>query len=149
VVSQDYEDLFKVLNAYRIKYLVVGAHAVVFYTKPRFTKDLDVWIPPELNDPKRVYAALKAYGTPLRGVSVKDFADKQMFYQIGVAPVRIDILMSVPGVSARNAWKNRQKSRYGKANVFILSKEELISAKKEIGRPEDLLDLRKLERSRK
>ena len=149
MVSQDYEDLFKVLNAYRIKYLVVGAHAVVFYTKPRFTKDLDVWIPPELNDPKRVYAALKEYGTPLRDVSVKDFADKQMFYQIGVAPVRIDILMSVPGVSARNAWKNRQKSRYGKANVFILSKEELISAKKEIGRPEDLLDLRKLERSRK
>ena len=146
MVSQDYEDLFKILNAYRIKYLVVGAHAVIFYTKPRFTKDLDVWIPPELNDQKKVYAALKKYGAPLKGISPKDFADKQMFYQIGVAPVRIDILMSVPGVSAKSAWKNRQKSSYGKASICILSKEELISAKKEIGRPDDLMDLRKLER---
>lgn len=149
MVSQDYEDLFKVLNAYHIKYLVVGAHAVIFYTKPRFTKDIDVWIPPELNDPKKVYEALKKYGAPLRSVSAKDFADKQMFYQIGVAPVRIDIMMSVPGVSAGNAWKNRKRSRYGKTNVFILSKEELIAAKKEIGRPEDLWDLRKLEKSKK
>ena len=146
MVSQDYEDLFKRLNAHHIKYLVVGAHAVIFYTKPRFTKDLDVWIPPELNDPKKVYAALKEYGAPLKGVSPKDFAEKQMIYQIGVAPVRIDILMSIPGVSAKSAWGNRQKSRYGKANVFILSKEELVSAKKEVGRPEDLMDLRKLER---
>ena len=43
-ISSGFEDLFKVLNANKVKYLVVGAHAVIFYTQPRFTKDMDVWI---------------------------------------------------------------------------------------------------------
>ena len=146
MVSSDYEDLFKILNAHRVKYLVVGAHAVIYYTKPRFTKDIDVWIPPELNDSKNVYAALKKYGAPLRGISPRNFTDKGLIYQIGVAPVRIDIMMSVGGVSAKKAWKTREKSKYGKATISILSKENLIQAKEEAGRPGDLADLRKLER---
>lgn len=146
MVSPDYEDLFRVLNAYRVKYLVVGAHAVIYYTKPRFTKDIDVWISPELNDPKNVYAALKKYGAPLKDISSRNFSDKGLIYQIGVAPVRIDIMMSVGGISAEKAWKRRQKSKYGRAAISILSKEDLIQAKEEAGRPGDLMDLRKLER---
>lgn len=34
-VSLDYEDLFKILNAFKIKYLVVGAYAVMYYARPR------------------------------------------------------------------------------------------------------------------
>ena len=70
MLSSDYEDLFSTLNAYKIKYLVVGAHAVIFYSQPRFTKDMDVWIPDALNDPSRVYAALKVYGAPLSGAGM-------------------------------------------------------------------------------
>lgn len=147
--SSDYEDLFKTLNAYRIKYLVVGAYAVIFYTKPRFTKDIDVWVPFELNDHQKVYAALKEYGAPLKGVSPNVFSKEHMVYQIGVAPVRIDILTSIPGVSAKSAWAKRRASSYGKADIFILSKEDLIAAKKEVSRPADLMDLKKLESSRK
>ena len=58
MVSRDYEELFKGLNAHKLKYLVVGAHAVIFYTQPRFTKDLDIWIPFDLNQPEAVYGAL-------------------------------------------------------------------------------------------
>ena len=53
MVSQDYEELFSTLNTYKIKFLVVGAHAVAFYAQPRFTKDLDVWVPMALNDSQR------------------------------------------------------------------------------------------------
>ena len=146
MLSQDYEDLFRELNAHGVKYLLVGAHAVIYYTKPRSTKDIDIWIPPELNNPNNVYTALKKYGAPLEGVSPKDFSDKKMIYQIGVAPVRVDVMMSVGDVSAVTAWKNREKSRYGKVEISILSKKDLIQAKKKAGRPDDLMDLRKLER---
>ena len=100
MVSRDYEELFKALNAYKIKYLVVGAHAVIFYTEPRFTKDLDIWIPADLNRPEQVYKALREFGAPLRQISVQDFADKKMILQIGVAPIRVDILMNIEGISS-------------------------------------------------
>ena len=149
MLSSDYEDLFSTLNAYKIKYLVVGAHAVMFYSAPRFTKDLDVWIPAALNDPRRVHEALRAYGAPLKGIAPSDFQDTKMFLQIGVAPVRVDILAAVPGVSAEEAWKHRKRSRYGKTPINILGLGELIKAKRATARPQDKLDLSKLLRGKK
>jgi len=144
VVSPDYEELFSTLNARKIKYLVVGAHAVVFYTQPRFTKDLDVWVPAALNDPQRVYEALKAYGAPLRGVTPEDLAQPGTFLQIGVAPVRVDIMTEVPGLTAQEAWRRRVKTRYGRAVIHVLGLPDVIKAKQVSGRPQDKLDLAKL-----
>ncbi len=144
MVSQDYEDLFRALNAFRIKYLVVGAHAVAFYTEPRFTKDMDVWVPPVLNDTRRVYRALQAFGAPLKAMKPDDFEDPSMILQIGLAPVRVDIMMDLPGVSAQEAWRRRKRTRYGKTPICILGLAELMRAKKAAGRPQDKLDLRRL-----
>ncbi len=149
MVSRDYEDLFKALNTFKIKYLVVGAHAVTFYAEPRFTKDLDVWIPVTLNDAQRVYDALKTFGAPLRDLSPQDFTEPKMILQIGVAPVRVDIMMNLPGVSAVEAWKSKVRTRYGKTPIYILGLSELIQSKKEAGRPQDKLDLAKLMRKAK
>jgi hypothetical protein len=137
------------LNAYKIKYLVVGAHAVIFYSQPRFTKDLDVWIPPSLNDPERVYEALKAYGAPLKGLVPDDFRSPTLMLQIGVAPVRVDILGGIVGVEAEEAWTHRARTRYGKIPINILGRAELIKAKKAAARPQDRMDLSTLLRRKK
>lgn len=144
MISRDYEELFSTLNTHKIKYLVVGAHAVVFYTQPRFTKDLDVWIPAALNDPQHVYQALKAYGAPVKELRPDDFKNPTTFLQIGVAPVRVDILVNLPGVTAKEAWTHRRRSRYGKTSINILGLDELIKAKRASGRTQDKLDLEKL-----
>lgn len=143
MVSEDYEDLFKILNDYKIKYLVVGAHAVMFYSEPRFTKDMDVWIPGSLNDSKHVHKALSVFA-PLKGLKPKDFQDPNLILQIGLAPVRVDILGSLLDVSAEKAWRHRRRSRYGKTPIHILGLEELIRTKKATGRPQDNLDLARL-----
>ncbi len=143
-VISDYEDLFKALNAYRIKYLLVGAYAVMYYTQPRYTKDIDVWIISELNDVYKIYEALKKFGAPLKGIKPADFNDKTMIFQIGVAPVRIDIMTALPGVSSKFAWRNKKKIRYGKTSVYVLGQEDLIDAKRKAGRPQDAIDLEKL-----
>ena len=143
-VISDYEDLFKTLNACRIKYLLVGAYAVMYYTQPRFTKDIDVWVIPELNDVHEIYEALKKFGAPLKGIKPEDFNDKTMIFQMGVAPVRIDILFDIPGVSAQPAWRNKKKIRYGKTPIYVLGQSDLIAAKRKAGRPQDEIDLEKL-----
>lgn len=139
-VPSDYEDLFKTLNACRVKYLVVGAYAVMYYAEPRFTKDIDIWVIPQMNDAGKIYEALKKFGASLRGIKPEDFNDRRMILQIGVAPVRVDILFDVPGVSFQTAWKNKKKIRYGRTPVYILGKNDLITAKKKAGRPQDRID---------
>lgn len=143
-VISDYEDLFKTLNAYKIKYLLVGAYAVMYYTQPRFTKDIDVWVIPGLNDVHKICDALKEFGTPLKGIKPEDFKDKHMIFQIGVAPVRIDIMMDLPGVSAQFAWRNKKRIHYGQTPVYVLGQKELRDAKIKAGRPQDGIDLEKL-----
>ena len=143
-VHSDYEDLFKTLNEYKIKYLVVGAYAVIHYTQPRFTKDIDVWIIPEINSCQKVYEALKKFGAPLRKIQPEDFQDKDMIFQIGVAPVRIDILTNIPGVSFESAWKNRKRIKYGKTPIYVIGKKDLIATKKKANRPLDKIDIANL-----
>ena len=149
MVSRDYEELFSTLNTCKIKYLVVGAHAVAHYAEPRFTKDLDIWIPAALNDVQDVYDALKAFGAPLKGMTPHDFTKPGMMLQIGVDPVRIDILTSLPGLAAEKAWRHRVRGRYGRARIHLLGLGELIQAKRRADRPRDRLDLIALRRRRK
>lgn len=142
--SRDYAELFSTFNAHRVRFLVVGAQAVMYHSVPRYTRDMDVWVPPALNDPRRVYTALKAFGAPLRALAPGDFANLDMVLQIGVEPVRVDVMMDVPGVDARRAWRRRVPATYGGASIAILGLEDLLAAKRAAGRPQDRLDVARL-----
>ena len=71
-VNPDFRDLFAELNTAGAEFLVVGAYAVMAYTEPRFTKDLDVWVRPSPANAVRVHAALDAFGAGLAGLAVVD-----------------------------------------------------------------------------
>lgn len=143
-ISFDYKDLFKTLNRHKVKYLVIGAYAVAYYAEPRYTKDLDIWVSNDTANIKRLYSALVDFGAPLKSVSAADFANRKMIYQIGIAPVRIDILMGVSGIKFENAWQNRKRAFYGGISINILGIKELIYSKKKTGREHDILDIKKL-----
>jgi hypothetical protein len=124
--------------------LIVGAYAVSYYTEPRFTKDLDIWIEPSESNAVKLYKALKEFGAPLRGVKVEDFTKEDLIYQIGVAPVRIDIMMGLPALRFEECWKNRKRVKFGKIYVNLIGIKELIKTKKKLGREQDLLDVKRL-----
>jgi hypothetical protein len=84
----------RLFSEFRIKYLVVGGYAVIKYTEPRYTKNLDLWIKADPKNAASVFEALQAFGAPLEGITVEDFAHEGYFYQMGIAPVRVDIVMS-------------------------------------------------------
>ncbi len=146
-VCPDYEDLFKIFNSHGIKFLLVGGQAVIYYTEPRYTKDIDLWVIQEKNKASSVYKALREFGAPLKGISKEDFENKNLIIQLGVAPVRIDILLNMDGIHYRKAWKNRKQVLYGKTPVQILSVKDLITVKKKAGRPQDLLDAENLRKT--
>ena len=103
--SPHYKELLQLLNGFEVEYLIVGGFAVMKYGEPCYTKDLDVWVHNSAQNSLRVVAALKQFGAPLDhdGITAETFTDKQVVYQIGIAPVRIDILTDITGVEFRNA----------------------------------------------
>ena len=145
--NPDFRDLFAALSAQGADFLVVGGHAVMLYTQPRYTKDLDVWVRPTSENAERVFQALADFGAPLVNVKVEDFAAPGTIFQIGVAPNRVDILTSLEGIEFEQAWAARTKSTYGGVPIGVLSAEDLIANKRAVARPQDLLDVEALTRS--
>jgi hypothetical protein len=110
------------------------------YSEPRFTKDLDVWVGSSPDNSRRVYHALAQFGAPLRhdGVDADTFSAEHVVYQIGVPPVRADILSSISGCVFPEAWARRVAgSMYGVPVQFI-SLPDLIVNKRAAGRAGDL-----------
>lgn len=98
-VSKDYEELFTCLNAHGVRALIVGAYAVAFHAKPRFTKDIDLLVEPTRENAARLVAALSDFGFGSLGLSADDFAAPGRVVQLGYAPNRIDLLTAIDGVA--------------------------------------------------
>ena len=147
LVNSDFKELLSILNDKGVKYLVIGGYAVIKYAEPRYTKDLDLWVLAESKNANAVFSALRAFGAPLTNLTPDDFAEEGYFYQMGVPPVRVDILMSIPGLSFEDAWEKREEVNFDGVQLLFISKEDLIISKRASGRPQDILDVEALEQS--
>ena len=143
MASRDYEEFIAAFNRHGVRYLIVGAHAVAFHARPRATKDLDILLDPTPTNARRVLAALRDFfGATDVGYTVEDLTDPRWIIQLGVAPVRIDLLSHLPGCSRfRSAWKNRVEARFGDVPAHYLGLDDLIRAKQASGRAQDRADL--------
>lgn len=139
-VNSDFTDLLRLFNDKNVKYLVIGGYAVIQYAEPRYTKDLDLWVSTDTANAASIYAALKAFGAPLAGITADDFSEEGYFYQMGVPPVRVDILMGIPGLDFLPTWERRVEINFDGLLVSFISKDDLIAAKRASGRTQDLLD---------
>lgn len=148
-MNSDFKELLNLFAQHHIRYLVVGGYAVMKYTEPMYTKDLDLWTDPQPENAERTYRALAQFGAPLAGVTAQDFKDPATIYQLGVAPVRIDILKSVPGLEFESAWSNRVEGNLWDESVFFVSLEDLIISKRTANRPEDRVAVKRLTRKPK
>lgn len=146
-MHRDWIELLNLFNTFEIRFLIIGGHAVMKYSEPRFTKDIDLWVGTDAVNAQRVYDALRAFGAPLSGLTPEDFTKPGYFYQMGRPPFRVDVVMTIDGVDFESAWNNRFKTEISGVSVNYISKEDLIRAKEACGRLQDLLDLQNLRKS--
>jgi hypothetical protein len=147
-INPDFRDLFFEFNVADVRYLIIGAHAVMHYSVPRYTKDLDVWVDPTPDNAARVFRALARFGAPLVGVGPSDFTTPGCVVQIGVAPNRIDVLTDVEGLRFSAAWERRASAHYGDTPIALLHIDDLIASKLNAGRAQDLLDVEWLRKAK-
>lgn len=139
--TKDFEELFGFFARQEVKAVIVGAHAIAFHAKPRYTKDLDLLLEPTDENARRVLAALEEFGFGGLGITVADLNEPGRILQLGQPPNRIDLLTSIDGVSWDDVWNGRVEGSYGNARVFYIGRSELIRNKTAAGRPQDLADL--------
>jgi hypothetical protein len=140
-LPRDWKELIGLLCSNRVRFLVVGAHALAVHGSPRATGDLDLLVEPTVENAKRVGRALTAFGFPALGAQAERFSEPDRMVTLGREPLRIDILTSISGVSFSEAWRGRRRVRLERRTIGFLGRRELTKNKTSAARPKDLLDL--------
>jgi len=145
-MNSDFSDLLRALNDAGAEYLVVGGYAVGKHTEPRYTKDIDVWVNRSVKNAERVLAALAEYGAPVGDLSIEYLSSDDTFFQIGVEPVRIDIIMNLAALNFDECWERRHVAQVDGIPVNFIAIKDLIKNKEASGRPMDLVDVERLKK---
>jgi len=139
--QKDFRELLALFNAHKVDYLIVGAHALAYHGAPRYTGDMDLFVRPDSENARRILKALGEFGFGSLGFTPEDFTAPGKIVQLGVAPVRIDLVTSLTGLSWDEAAANREEGAYEDLKVYYLGREQFVLNKRALGRKKDLADL--------
>lgn len=142
---RDFEDLLVLFQRHEVRYLIVGGLAFIYHAKPRYTKDIDLWIDALPDNILRANRALREFGSPF----LLEAGKNKEIVQLGVAPNRIDLIRTIEGMEFDKAWKKRKRSFYGKASANWIDLDSLIDMKRRINNPRHQEDARILMEVRK
>lgn len=143
-------DLVEMLSAFAdfgVRYLVIGGHAVSLHARPRTTKDLDVWLDATPENLDRACAALARFGVPSALVETLRAASPDEIVWMGRVPARVVFLQRAPGLEFGPSWDRRVSVEIAGVPIQVLGREDLVTNKRAVGRPQDLRDARALERA--
>jgi len=143
-VQKDYKELLELFSARKVEYMIAGSYALAFYGAPRFTGDIDILVRPSPENARRILSALSDFGFGSLDITVEDFQKPNKVVQLGVPPVRIDIITSITGVTWEAADKGKTAGAYGGVPVFFLGRDQYKANKRAVGRKKDLADLEAL-----
>lgn len=143
-VQPDFRDLLALLNEHKVEYLIVGGYALAFHGAPRYTGDIDIFVRPDTPNAKRVLAALVAFGFSFPNLTLDDFQNPNKVIQLGLPPVRIDLITSISGVSWDEANGSKEPGTFGDVPVYYIGRQQYIANKRAAGRKKDLADIEAL-----
>lgn len=145
-LSKDFKEFIESLNAREVEYLVVGGYAVNAHGYPRYTKDIDFWIWLSTENIQRILAVLQDFGMGSLGLTAEDFSNPKNIVQLGYEPLRIDLIMEIEGVDFQDCYANREVVTLSETPVNFIGVKDLIIAKENAARPQDLADAHELRR---
>ena len=146
-LSRDWTEFLSALIARRVRFLLVGGHAVAGHGEPRLTEELDVFVDPTPANARRLREALGYFGFGDIAPSVAELASPDKVFMLGRKPWRIDILTGIDGVTFRRAWAGRVEAQFATKPRYVIGREALIVNKRAAARDKDLLDIALLERA--
>jgi hypothetical protein len=147
-LSSDLREFIRLLNTKSVRYVIVGAWALAFHGRPRYTGDVDIFVAREPDNADKLMEVIEAFGFGGTGIERGDFLQVDHVIQLGREPNRIDILTGISGVAFDEAWESREQGSISDAAVFVISRDLLIRNKRATNRDKDLGDIKLLEKTR-
>ncbi|QDT01207.1 nucleotidyltransferase [Adhaeretor mobilis] len=143
-LPKDFREFLQLLNANHVEYLVVGGFAVGLHGYPRATSDIDIWISTDQENSLKIAKSLVEFGFAASSIDAKRFTFADQIFQIGRAPIRIDLLTSIPGVEFEACVARSEKYILDEITIRAINLEDLRTNKLASGRSKDLDDLENL-----
>lgn len=142
-LPDDFRDMLIELSRAGADFVVVGGYAVAFHGHPRATKDLDILVRATRDNATRVYRALSAFGAPVSAFEITeaDFDTYHGILQIGVPPLRIDVLNAIKQVTFDEAVADRCAFELEGHRVPVIGLGALITNKTAVAREQDIADV--------
>lgn len=143
-IQPDFKELLESFNKHHVEYMIVGGYALAFHGAPRYTGDIDLFVKPDQENARRIMAALDEFGFGSVGLAANDFEIPNQVVQLGIPPVRVDIITSISGVSWEQACVGRAAGKYGDVSVYYIGRDDFIANKRASKRKKDLADVEAL-----
>ncbi|MEO8549905.1 MAG: hypothetical protein ABI678_08020 [Kofleriaceae bacterium] len=140
-LSRDWTEFLSALISHRVRFVIVGGHAVAGHGEPRLTEDLDVFVERSPANARRIRETLVSFGFGDVAPTLAELARPHKVFMLGRKPWRIDILTSIDGVSFEQAWKTRVKAEFAVAPLYVIGRSMLVKNKRAAGREKDLADV--------
>jgi len=140
-LQKDLREFIELLNALKVRFVIVGAFAVAYHGYFRYTSDIDLFIDSSPENATRIFRAVEQFGFGDLKLTVEDFTQEDQVVQLGVSPNRIDVMTFLSGVSFDEAWASREQGELDGLSVPYISRDMLKRNKIACGRLQDLADL--------
>ena len=143
-IQKDFEEFLQLLNATGVEFVIVGGYAVAFHGYVRTTDDMDLFFRNTPENIARIRQALQRFGLSTTEQQADEFAVPENIIRMGIAPVRIEMMNSISGLTFDEVWQNKVSGIYGETPVFYISRSNLLHNKRESARPKDIADVDEL-----
>ncbi|HEX6834849.1 MAG TPA: hypothetical protein VF132_15025 [Rudaea sp.] len=139
-ITRDWSELLALLNSADVDFLVIGAYALAAHGHERYTKDLDLWLAPTMENATKLQAVLDEFGLPDLAPTAEEWVHERTMIQLGREPYRVDLLNFASGLEFAEAWKGSVVGQLGGIDVHCLDKDSLVTNKLASGRLQDFAD---------
>ena len=143
-LPRDFQDFLRLLNANRIRYLVIGGYAVAYHGYVRYTGDLDIFVELSTSNAQKLAVAFRQFGFNLPKVVPALFLQKGKIIRMGYEPMRLEILNDIDGVTFRECFRKRRRASLGKLKINFIALPQLLKNKRATGRQKDRVDVEAL-----
>jgi len=140
-LEPDLREFIELLNAREVRYVIVGAIALAYHGRARYTGDIDFFVEASERNAALLTEVLDQFGFANVGIDKEDFTALDQVVQLGVEPHRMDLMTSISGVAFEEAWNSREYGDLDGMQVPFISRELLKRNKRAVGRTQDLADL--------
>lgn len=137
MIASDFKRLLSSLKECDVRYLLADGYIHSPNASLKFSKHIDFWLKPSLDNARRLIRALKIFGTPMHSIPPEKLATIETQFTLSCRPYQLEFYTHIPDLDFEKSFDSRELFREGQLFVNLLCKVDLAKARASLNRPPD------------